>query len=121
MPKSGLFPGLFLRIERQSDGVDLRPAELGLVGTAPRRHSSPHASSGTTEEDDDDDDDVDEDEENDSLRRPFMVVFFKKQAKLRIRRTRAVRKHTAKSKYEGTRQSLVTIAINRAFLHPWFK
>ena len=101
--------------------MDLRPAELGLVGTAPRRHSSPNASSssssGTTEEDDDDDDDVDEDEENDSLRRPFMVVFFKKQAKLRIRRTRAVRKHTAKSKYEGARQSLVTIAINRTFLH----
>ncbi len=37
-----LFPnqGLFLKLERLSDGADLRPSDLGFVGTAPRRPSA---------------------------------------------------------------------------------
>ena len=86
-----LFPnqGLFLKLERLSDGADLRPSDLGLVGTAPRRPSA----------------DADKEEEGDSLRRPFMVVFFKKPSKLRVRRTRAARKNAPKTKYEGGRKT----------------
>ena len=51
--------------------------------------------------DDRENDDEVEEERNESLRKPFMVVFFKKKVQLRVRRTRAVRRNGSKQKYEG--------------------
>jgi len=99
--------GLYLRLEGVSDGANLRPSALGLVGTVSRKSS--HTSSKMPLEDDDDDRDDhsatnESEERNESLRRPFMVVFFKKKIQLRVRRTRAIRsarRSGSKPKHEG--------------------
>lgn len=92
--------GLYLQLERVSDGASLRPSDLGLVGTVSRKSSSKTAA-------DDDDDGNESEERNESLRRPFMVVFFKKRVTLRVketraaRRTRATRRSGSTPKHEG--------------------
>jgi len=95
--------GLFLQLERTSDGSSIRPSDLGLVGTSPRRSSktSYKKDAKVNGKDDRENDDEVEEERNESLRKPFMVVFFKKKVQLRVRRTRAARRNGSKQKYEG--------------------
>lgn len=87
--------GLYLQLERVADGANVRPSDLGLVGTAPKKptpkpaQTSAITKGGGGEE---------EEERNESLKRPFMVVFFKKKVQLRVRQTRAVR---SRPKNEG--------------------
>ena len=85
--------GLFLRLERLSDGADMKPVDLGLVGTASRRRVSASIAAPTSHGADVGDDD---DKNDDLLRRPFMVGFFKKESKLPVRRRRAARRRAAR-------------------------
>jgi len=91
--------GLFLRLERLSDGADMKPVDLGLVGTASRRRASASIAAPTSHGADVGDDD---DKNDDSLRRPFLVGFFKKKSKLPVRRRRAARRRRRKNSAKKT-------------------